>query len=201
VNALPESLQRLLEELGRLPGIGPRSAERMALFLMRSDPVAVRNLADAIVEARERVSACRLCGAFTETQPCGLCIDSRRDTGLVCVVERPADVLALEKSRAFNGRYHVLGGVLSPLSGVDPEDLRIAALEARLTSEPIREVVVALGTSVEGDATSHYLASRLANRGVRITRIAYGLPVGSGLEFADEVTLSRALEGRRELTS
>jgi len=199
VTALPESIQSLQHELGRLPGIGPRSAERIALFLIRSEPAVARQLAEAMLAARERVQSCRICGALTESQPCPLCTDPRRDAALLCVVEQPLDILTLEKSRAFAGRYHVLGGVLSPLAGIGPEDLRVAQLEERLGIEPIREVVVALGTSVEGDATAHYLAQRLGSREVRVTRIAHGLPAGSGLEYADEVTLSRALEGRREM--
>lgn len=199
MNALPEPIQALITELGRLPGIGPRSAERLALHVVRADLDAVRRLAAALVQARERIQLCTLCGGLTEAQPCALCADPRRDPALLCVVEQPVDILLLEKSGAYRGRYHVLGGVISPLNGVGPEDLRIADLETRLDREPIREVVVALGTQVEGDATGHYLARRLAGRGLRITRIAHGLPAGSGLEFADEVTLSRALEGRREL--
>jgi recombination protein RecR len=199
VTALPESVQSLQHELGRLPGIGPRSAERIALFLIRSEPAVARQLAEAMLAARDRVQSCHVCGALTESQPCPLCSDPRRDAALLCVVEQPLDILTLEKSRAFAGRYHVLGGVLSPLAGIGPEDLRVAQLEGRLGTEPIREIVVALGTSVEGDATAHYLAQRLSSREVRVTRIAHGLPAGSGLEYADEVTLSRALEGRREM--
>jgi recombination protein RecR len=199
VSALPESIRRLQHELGRLPGIGPRSAERIALFLIRSQPDVARQLAEALLDARNRVQTCQICGALTEIQPCPVCTDPHRDAGLLCVVEQPLDILTLEKSHAFPGRYHVLGGVLSPLAGVGPEDLRVAELENRLEAETIREVVVALGTSVEGDATAHYLAQRLALREVRVTRIAHGLPAGSGLEYADEVTLNRALEGRREM--
>lgn len=190
----------LQAELSRLPGIGPRSAERLALHLVQSDASGVRRLADLMVAARERVKACANCGGLTEVSPCGLCTQANRDASLVCVVERAVDILSLEKAGSFRGRYHVLGGRLSPINGVGPEDLRVAELERRLTSEPIREIVLALATDVEGDATGHYLAKRLADRGVRITRIAHGLPAGSGLEFADELTLSRALEGRRELS-
>jgi len=144
---------------------------------------------------------CDVCGALTEKSPCDLCTDPRRDAALLCVVERPVDIISLEKSGTFRGKYHVLGGKISPLGGVEPEDLRIGELEKRLGQEPIREVVIALGTDVEGDATSFYLAKRLAREGLKITRIAHGLPAGTGLEFADELTLSRALEGRRELIS
>lgn len=196
---LPETITRLCAALGRLPGIGPRSAERIALYVVQAEAGNVRQLAEAIVEARERVRFCERCGALTERSPCQLCEDPRRDASLLCVVERPVDILSLEKSGTFRGRYHVLGGKLSPLNGVEPEDLRIAELEKRLESEPIGEIVIALGTDVEGDATTFYLAKRLARPGRKVTRIAHGLPAGSGLEFADEITLSRALEGRREL--
>lgn len=198
--ALPEPIAALVTALGQLPGIGPRSAERLALHIVQADADAVRRLAQSLLTARERVGACRTCGALTEVQPCALCTDARRDASVLCVVEQAVDVLTLEKSGAFRGRYHVLGGKISPLNGVEPEDLRIAELEERLSHEPIREVVLALGTDVEGDATGFYLAKRLAPRGPRITRLAYGLPAGTGLEFADELTLSRALEGRRELS-
>ena len=195
----PEWLDRLVQELGRLPGIGPRSAERIALHLLGTEASEARRLAETIVTAREKIQWCSLCGGLTEVQPCALCGDPQRDRALLCVVEQPTDILILERARAFRGRYHVLGGTLSPINGVGPEDLRLDALERRVASEPIREVVIALGTSVEGDATGHFLARRLAGRGLKVTRIAYGLPAGSGLEFADEVTLGHALEGRREL--
>ena len=195
----PEWLDRLVQELGRLPGIGPRSAERIALHLLGTEASEARRLAETIVTAREKIQWCSLCGGLTEVQPCALCDDPQRDRALLCVVEQPTDILILERARAFRGRYHVLGGTLSPINGVGPEDLRLDALERRVASEPIREVVIALGTSVEGDATGHFLARRLAGRGLKVTRIAYGLPAGSGLEFADEVTLGHALEGRREL--
>jgi recombination protein RecR len=198
--ALPEPISLLISALGRLPGIGPRSAERIALHIVQADTGSVANLADALLKARERVHLCETCGALTEKSPCVLCEDARRDSSLICIVERPVDVIALEKSGTFRGRYHVLGGKISPTGGVEPEDLRIAPLEKRLKVEPIKEVVIALGTDVEGDATSFYLAKRLARPGLKVTRIAHGLPAGSGLEFADDITLGRALEGRRELT-
>jgi recombination protein RecR len=196
---LPEPIASLISALSKLPGIGPRSAERIALHLVQSEAGSVKLLAEAILSARERVRLCEICGSLTEQSPCGICTDGRRDSSLICLVERPVDILSVEKSGTFRGKYHVLGGKISPLNGVEPEDLRIAALEERLETEPIHEIVVALGTDVEGDATSFYLAKRLARQGLKITRIAHGLPAGSGLEFADEVTLSRALEGRREL--
>ena len=171
----------------------------MALHLVQTESGVVKHLAEAIVTARERIQFCTTCGALTEQSPCAICDDARRDGSLICVVERAVDILSVEKSGTFRGKFHVLGGKISPLDGVEPEDLRIAELEQRLTHEPIKEVVIALGTDVEGDATSFYLAKRLARAGLRISRIAHGLPAGSGLEYADEVTLSRALEGRREM--
>ena len=196
---LPESIVSLVAALAKLPGVGPRSAERIALHIVQSENGSVKQLADAILVARERIKFCDVCGALTEKSPCPICGDSRRDASLVCVVERAVDILSIEKSNAFRGKFHVLGGRISPLDGVEPEDLRIAELEKRLPLEPIKEIVIALATDVEGDATSAYLAKRLARNGLKISRIAYGLPAGSGLEFADELTLSRALEGRREM--
>ena len=196
---LPESITTLIAALGKLPGIGPRSAERVALHLVQTDAPTVKLLAEAILTARERIRFCSICGALTETDPCGICTGSRRDGSMVCVVERPTDILSLEKANSFRGRYHVLGGKISPLNGIGPEELRISQLEARLAREPIHEVVIALSTDVEGDATGFYLAKRLAAQGLKVTRIAHGLPVGSGLDFADELTLTRALEGRREI--
>jgi recombination protein RecR len=197
---LPDSITALITELSRLPGVGPRSAERIALHLAQTDATAVKHLADTMVHAREKIQSCTTCGALTEKSPCSICADTRRDVSLVCVVERAVDVLSIEKSGTYRGKFHVLGGKISPLDGVEPEDLRIAELEKRLKQEPVKEIVIALGTDVEGDATSHYLAKRLARKGLKISRIAYGLPAGSGLEFADELTLSRALEGRREMS-
>ena len=197
--SLPEPIVELLAALNKLPGIGPRSAERLALHLVQSEPGAVRHLAQAIVQARDRIQSCPVCGALTEAIPCGICRDPRRDPAVLCVVERAVDILSIEKAASYRGKYHVLGGKISPLDGVEPEQLRIAPLEVRLRQEPVREVILALGSDVEGDATSFYLAKRLASAGVKVTRIAHGLPAGSGLEFADELTLSRALEGRREI--
>lgn len=196
---LPESVRTLLAALSRLPGIGPRSAERIALHLVQSDPNESRHLAQSLVQAREKIKTCPNCGSLTETVPCPLCTDMQRDPALVCVVERAVDILSIEKTGAFRGRYHVLGGKISPINGVSAEDLKIADLEARFGREPIKEVVLALPTDVEGDATSLYLAKRFAGRGIQVTRLAYGLPAGSGLDYADELTLTRALEGRREL--
>jgi recombination protein RecR len=199
VAGLPESLRQLMASLSRLPGIGPRSAERLALFLAQAEAAQVRELAQDLLNTRDRIHACPLCGSLTETDPCWICGDARREAGLVCVVERPTDVLSIEKTGSYRGKYHVLGGKLSPVEGIGPEDLRIAALVSRVGAEPVREVILALGSDVEGDATCHYLAQRLVGLGVRVSRIAQGLPVGSGLEYADELTLGRAIEGRRQM--
>ena len=197
--SLPEPITALISALNKLPGIGPRSAERLALHLVQTEAGSVRQLAESILTARERIQTCQTCGALTERQPCSVCDDPRRDRSLVCLVEQPVDIISIEKSGTYHGKYHVLGGKISPLNGVEPEDLRIGELEARLTEEPIQEIILALGTDVEGDATSFYLAKRLSTKSVKTSRIAHGLPAGSGLEFVDELTLSRALEGRREI--
>jgi recombination protein RecR len=196
---LPEPITSLIAALSKLPGIGPRSAERIALHLVQEEPGTAKLLAELIVDARHRVRFCEICGALTEHPQCAICTDSRRDGWLLCIVEWPVDILSVEKAGSFRGKYHVLGGKISPLNGIEPEDLRILELERRLGNETIRELIIALGTDVEGDATSFYLAKRLARPELRITRIAHGLPAGTGLEYADELTLSRALEGRREL--
>jgi recombination protein RecR len=197
--SLPAPIDALTSALSRLPGIGPRSAERIALYVVQADARAIEDLARTLIEARTRVAACRNCGALTEQQPCAICSDPKRDGALVCIVERPVDIFSIEKSGTYRGRYHVLGGKISPLGGIGPEDLRIAPLEARIAQEGIQELIIALPSDVEGDATSYYLNQLFASRGVRVTRIAQGLPVGSGLEFADGLTLSRAIDGRRAL--
>ena len=198
--SLPEPVSALVAALGRLPGIGPRSAERLALYLVQSEAGQVKQLAEALLNAREKIQLCNTCGALTESQPCALCADDRRDATILCVVETAVDVINVDKSGAYNGRFHVLGGKISPLNGVEPEDLRIAELDQRVEQGGVGEIIIALGTDVEGDATSNYLAQRLTAKGAKVTRIAHGLPAGSGLEFADELTLSHALEGRREMT-
>jgi recombination protein RecR len=200
MSVLPESISTLIASLAKLPGVGPRSAGRIALHLVQTESTAVKQLAEAILAAREKIQFCTTCGSLTEKSPCPICTDPRRDVSLVCLVERAVDILSIERAGTFKGKFHVLGGKISPLDGVTPEDLRIDGLEKRLTAEPIREIVIALSTDVEGDATSFYLAKRLARPGLMISRIAYGLPAGSGLEYADELTLSRALEGRREMS-
>jgi recombination protein RecR len=199
VASLPEPIVNLVSAISKLPGIGPRSAERVALHIVQSDKAVIQGLASSILAARDKISFCEICGGLTERQPCAFCADARRNHKQICLVERPVDILSIEKSGSFQGTYHVLGGKISPLNGVEPEDLRISELEQRCEREGIEEIIVALPSDVEGDATSFYLNKRLAPRGIRMTRIAHGLPVGSGLEFADELTLSRALEGRREI--
>ena len=196
--ALPESLRTLIAALGKLPGVGPRSAERIALHLVQSPTELSANLAEALTHARSTIQFCTQCGGLTERQPCAICSDSRRDPTLLCVVEKAVDILAIEKAGNFRGQFHVLGGKLSPLNGVGPEDLRIAQLGQRIPQHHVKEIILALPSDVEGDATSHYLAKTLASSGIRISRIAQGLPAGSGLDYADELTLSRALEGRRD---
>ncbi|HMO66598.1 MAG TPA: recombination mediator RecR [Verrucomicrobiota bacterium] len=196
---LPAPLAELIGELGRLPGIGPRSAERLALHLVQADPAPGEQLAATLTRTRRAIVHCARCGALAMASPCGLCDDPRRDAALLCVVERAVDILALERAGAFRGQYLVLGGKISPLNGVGPEDLRVAELERRVRAGGVQEVILALGSDVEGDATSHYLAQRLGALGAAVTRLAQGLPAGSGLDFADELTLARALEGRRPL--
>lgn len=197
--SLPEPITELTAALSRLPGVGPRSAERIALHLVQTEKEKVGLLANAITEARERISLCETCGALTERQPCAICRNDQRNAQLVCVVEQPTDILNVEKSNAFDGKYHVLGGRISPINGVEPEDLRIGELVRRVKDDDITEIILALGTDVEGDATSHYLAGLFAEQGVCVSRIAHGLPAGSGLEYADEMTLKHALDGRREM--
>jgi recombination protein RecR len=198
-------LELLIEELQRLPTIGAKSAQRLALHLLRAPREDALRLAEAIRALRERVGFCKVCGNFTEQDPCLLCIDPKRDAGVVCVVEQPGDVLALERTGTFKGRYHVLGGALSPLEGTTPETLRIRELLERLraTGEggapTIKEVILATNPNVAGEATALYLHRLLTPLGVKVTRIARGVPMGSDLEYSDQVTLARALEGRREV--
>jgi recombination protein RecR len=200
VASLPEPIARLVAVLSKLPGVGPRSAERIALHIVQSDEMLVRTLADAILQARKQISLCPVCGALAEEQRCLFCGDPRRDQSLLCIVERPVDIFSIEKSGGFRGAYHVLGGKISPLNGVEPEDLRIAELEKRVAAGGIAELIIALPSDVEGDATSHYLNNLFTPRGLKVTRLAHGLPVGTSLDFADELTLTRALEGRRQFS-
>jgi len=192
-------IQTLLDELGRLPGVGPKSAQRIAFHILKLPAEDARRLADAIVTAKERIGFCSRCFNLSEGELCEICRDDRREANLVCVVEEPRDVVALERTREFRGRYHVLQGALSPIDGVGPDQLRIKELLARIPAEGITEAVVATNPNVEGEATAMYLARLLKPLGVRVTRLASGLPVGGDLEYADEITLGRALEGRREI--
>ncbi|MBE3577835.1 MAG: recombination protein RecR [Limnochordales bacterium] len=195
----PRPLSRLIEELGRLPGIGTKTAQRLALYLVGRPPAEVQALAQAILEASEKIVFCSQCFNITDVDPCRLCTDPRRDSSLLCVVEQPRDVFALERTGEFRGRYHVLHGAISPMEGIGPDDLRIKELLVRLEQHPVDEVILATNSTVEGEATAMYLARLLKPAGIKVSRIAYGLPVGGDLEYVDEVTLSRALEGRRQL--
>jgi len=195
----PRALDNLVEELCRLPGIGEKTAQRLAFFILRSPTVRAERLARTIVELKEKIIFCSECSSITEADPCAICTDPTRDRGLICVVEDPSDVLLIERTGAYRGLYHVLMGALSPLDGIGPEQLKIDALVKRVTEGSVREIICATNPNMEGDATVLYLAQLMKPRGVRLTRLAHGLPVGGHLEYADEVTLSRSLEGRRDL--
>lgn len=199
MSALPQPLARLIQELVKLPGVGEKTATRLAFHLLRTDRHDVEQLADALLKMREGTKLCSVCLGLTADDPCALCQDERRDTGEICVVERPADLIALERSGQFRGRYHVLHGCLAPLDGVGPEELRIAELLRRLQNGGVREVVLATNPTVEGEATALYLSRLIKPLGVRVTRIAAGLPMGADVEYADTMTLGKALEGRREM--
>jgi recombination protein RecR len=195
----PEPVARLIEALERLPGIGPKTAQRLTFFLLKRPADEVRELSEALVAVKERIVHCRICFNVTDEDPCRICADGRRDAALLCVVEEPNDLLAMERTGEFRGRYHVLGGALSPLDGIGPGDLKVRELLARLETGATGEVILATNPNVEGEATALYLAKLLRPLGVRVTRIARGLPVGGDLEYADQVTLSKALEGRRDV--
>ena len=191
-------VQDLIDELGRLPGVGPKSAQRIAFHLLAADPADSGRLQDALQKVRDGVQFCQICGNVSEEQTCRICKDSRRDATVVCVVEEPKDVVAVEKTREFKGRYHVLGGALDPLSGVGPDQLRIRELLARMGADDIKEIILATDPNTEGEATATYLIRLLRDfPGLTVTRLASGLPMGGDLEFADELTLGRALSGRR----
>lgn len=194
----PPALTELIERLAKLPGLGPKSAAKLALFFLRQPEEQVRGLAQALVKVKENIKFCSLCHNFTDQDPCPLCADPRRNQSLICVVETPGDLMALEAAGIFRGRYHVLGGALSPLNGVGPDDLRIQELLDRLEPEGIAEVLLATGGSPEGESTALYLADRLKARALRVTRIARGVPVGVDLEYVDEATLKQAFDNRRE---
>jgi recombination protein RecR len=198
-NVYGAAVQDLIDELGRLPGIGPKSAQRIAFHLLKMEKADALRLARAITEAKDRVTFCRRCFNLAEGDECGICADPRREDGVLCVVEEPRDVVAVEKTEQYRGRYHVLQGALSPIDGVGPEQLRIRELLERARAEAIDEIILCTNPNIEGETTALYLAKLLKDTGITVTRIASGLPVGGDLEYADEMTLGRALEGRREL--
>jgi recombination protein RecR len=191
---------RLIDEFHKLPGIGPKSAQRLAYYVLRAPLDDARALAEAILDVKERITFCTTCQNITDVDPCAICRSPNRDSAQICVVEEPLDILALERTRIFKGRYHVLHGVLSPLNGVNVEDLKIRELLARLADGEVREVIMAINPNVEGDATTMYLERQITPLGVKVSRLARGLPVGADLEFADEITLTRALENRQSMS-
>jgi recombination protein RecR len=193
------AVQDLIDELGRLPGVGPKSAQRIAFHLLAADPVDVRRLFAAVTEVKDKVRFCTICGNVAEEEQCRICRDPRRDLAVICVVEEPKDVVAIERTREFRGRYHVLGGAISPIEGVGPDDLRVRELMTRLADGSVTELILATDPNLEGEATATYLARLVKPMELRVTRLASGLPVGGDLEYADEVTLGRAFEGRRLL--
>lgn len=191
-----KSMYKLIQALKKMPGIGPKSAERMAFHILRLPHSEAEALAYSILKVKESIRFCKLCGNLSEEQTCGICSDPRRDKELICVVQQPTDIVSIEKSGVFNGLYHVLGGALSPLDGVAPENLRISELLGRIKTSRLKEVIIATDSDSEGETTALYLARLLKNQKLKVTRIAYGLPMGSNLEYADQVTLAKALEGR-----
>ena len=195
------AVQDLIDELGRLPGVGPKSAQRIAFFILGSEAADITRLVTALNRVRDEVRFCSICGNVAEAEECKICRDPRRSLDVICVVEEPKDVVAIERTREFRGRYHILGGAISPIEGIGPEDLRIRELMARLADGEITELILATDPNLEGEATATYLARLVAPMGMRVTRLASGLPVGGDLEYADEVTLGRAFEGRRTVTA
>jgi recombination protein RecR len=195
------AVQDLIDELGRLPGVGPKSAQRIAFYLLKLPKDDAMRLARAIAEAKDRVTFCTRCFNISEGDECGICTDDRRDATILAVVEEPRDIVAIEKTQEFSGRYHVLQGAISPIEGIGPEQLRVKELLSRLEDEGVREIILATNPNIEGEATALYLGKLLKPLGLRVTRIASGLPVGGDLEYADELTLGRALEGRRDVES
>jgi len=198
VNILPTSIQNLIAELTKLPGIGPKSAERLAFYLLKQDGAELAKFGQTIRDLKTGVKSCSLCHNFTEQDPCQICQDKNRDRRKICVVSEPLDVVALEKTHEFDGIYHVLQGAISPIDGIGPEELTVNELVARVKKGNVREIILATSPTTEGEATSLYISKLLRPQGIKITRIARGLPIGGDLEYADEATLSRALEGRKE---
>ncbi len=199
MSSYAKPIDQLIESLTRLPGIGRKTASRLAFHILRSSPIEARELAEAILDVKEKIRLCSVCFNLTDEDPCRICHDERRSTELLCVVENPNDLVAIENTGTFNGRYHVLHGAISPLEGIGPEDLKIKELLERIHKEKILEVILATNPTVEGGATSLYLSDLLKPTGKRVTRIAYGIPMGGEIEYSDGMTLSKALEGRREL--
>ena len=195
----PKPLARLIGELSKLPGIGYKSAQRLAFHILSYDDAEAKALADSITDAKRDMKYCSVCGNLTDNDPCAICSDESRRRDVICVVESPRDVMAMERIKEFDGLYHVLNGVISPMEGIGPEDINLKSLIARLQSEDVRELIVATNPSIEGEATAMYIARLIKPAGIKVTRIAHGLPVGGDLEYADEVTLLKAMEGRREL--
>jgi recombination protein RecR len=193
------AVQELIDELGRLPGVGPKSAQRIAFHILEADPEDMKRLADSIRAVKERVKFCSICFNVSEQETCGICRDPRRDETVLCVVEESKDVMAVERTRSFRGRYHVLGGSINPIAGIGPDQLHIRELLGRLHDDKIEEIIIATDPNLEGEATATYLARMLKTIGIKVTRLASGLPVGGDLEYADEVTLGRAFEGRRSV--
>ncbi len=199
MDVTPRSVTRLIEEFHRLPGIGPKTAQRLTFYLLRAPKEQVEQLAESIKDLRERITTCAICCNISEQNPCAVCRDESRDHSQICVVEEPLDMVALERTRQYKGVYHILHGAISPVEGIGPEDLRIRELLNRLKSDPVKEVLLATNPNLEGEATAMYLERLIKPLGIRLTRLARGLPVGGDLEYADEVTLTRALEGRSEV--
>lgn len=192
-------IARLIEEFAKMPGIGKRTAERLAYYVLKLPEAEVQGFADALLSAKQKITFCPICQSLTERTPCEICGDERRDHSVICVVEKPKDVIKIEKTREFKGVYHVLHGVISPMDGIGPEDIRISELLARVTDGGVQEVIMATNPNLEGEATAMYVAKLLSPFDVKVTRLAHGIPVGGDLEYADEVTLTRALEGRHEI--
>lgn len=195
----PKPLAKLIGEFAKLPGIGYKTAQRLAFHILSLDDAEAQALADSITEAKQEMKYCSICGNLTDQDPCAICSDQSRRTDVICVVESPKDVAAMERIREFNGQYHVLNGVISPMEGVGPEDINLRSLIKRLQNSDVRELIIATNPNIEGEATAMYIARLIKPAGIKVTRIAHGLPVGGDLEYADEVTLLKAMEGRREL--
>lgn len=195
----PRPLSKLIEELSKLPGIGGKSAQRLAFYILSMDEKEAKGIAEAITIAKDKMKYCSICGNISEDETCSLCKDQSRDNSVICVVEHPKDIYAMERIKEFHGQYHVLNGTISPMDGIGPDDINLKSLILRLSDEAIKEVVIATNPNIEGEATAMYIARLIKPAGIKVSRIAHGIPVGGELEYADEVTLSKALEGRREL--